>query len=195
MPLSLRTRPLSAAVALLFSACQQNDPAPTPRYAHTYTFETLLGVTPAERVRQQQPASRLSGGAQLSAAALELTLSASQEENIRFSIAREHLAGDFVGQYALAEPQFATAGAAATYTYLFNTGASVESRVFSNQPGAAFPTSGAVTITKYDARKRLLSGSYYVSYSFVPNPRSAAFPGPADRQIRLEGQFEHMPLP
>ena len=182
-------------VSGLLMGCRKSAPAPTASFTHQHTFNTVLGVVPPEKEQTEQPAAQLWGSAQLTAAALELTVAADPEERLVLSIPRDQLKGDFIGQYQLRDPTLPNSGpVGARYTYFALAGAVRQPQLYQNSAPATYPCNGTLLISNYDAKHELISGSYHIDYSFVPNPKQLAPPRPDNWQITLEGSFNNLKL-
>jgi hypothetical protein len=185
---------LAVLATVLSTSCKNTTPEPAASYALTHDFRTVLGVTPAEAERNEQPARQLSGAARLTAAGLELTIAAAGEEELALRIDRNRLTADYLGQYFLREASDRSGAADVTYTYSFEEGGARETRVYHNQPGTNSAPGGLVQITKYDAGKALISGAYHVQFSFVPRPKAPVTVTAPLWQITLDGQFNNVKL-
>ncbi|UOQ69746.1 hypothetical protein [Hymenobacter volaticus] len=82
----------------------------------------------------------------------------------------------------------------ASYTYYAPAGTSRQPQLYQNSAPATYPCSGTLLISEYDPKHELISGSYHVDYSFVPNPKQLAPARPDNWQITLEGSFNNVNL-
>lgn len=183
------------AVSGLLISCRKSSPAPAATYSHRHTFNTVLGVVPPEKEQAEQPAAQLRGSAQLTATTLEITVAADPEEQLVLSVPRGELTSDFIGQYPLRDPTLPGAGTVgASYTYFAPAGTSRQPQLYHNAAPATYPCGGTLLVSDYDAKHDLISGSYHVDYSFVPNPKLLADNRPDNWQITLEGDFKNLKI-
>ncbi|OON71119.1 hypothetical protein [Hymenobacter sp. CRA2] len=185
---------LLATVSVLSTSCKKSAPTPKESYALTHEFSTVLGVTPAETERTEQPTSKLIGTAQVTDDALSLTIAVPEEEELVLRIDQDRLAKDYVGQYFLRGANDRSGAADVTYSYSFASGSARQTRVYDNQPGSPGATSGFVQITAYDPGSALISGIYHVQLAFVPQPKAPVTVTAPLWQITLEGKFNNAKL-
>ncbi|HET9504632.1 MAG TPA: hypothetical protein VFO93_13910 [Hymenobacter sp.] len=156
---------------------------------HNRTFGTI-GVTLART--EQQLNQPVKGQARLTAAAFELAIDTNDDETLVISVDRRRLPVALEGQYQLLNPVYNDNNPGlVTYSRFAST---AQKRVFTNVPPATTATTGFVLVSRYDAARRLVSGSYAVGFSHVPDPPVATPTGTGLWQITLAGQFENLPL-
>jgi hypothetical protein len=158
----------------------------------TMSFPTASGKDNGLRYTQ---ATLMSFG-ELSTSALNISLSADEGlDNLSFSIPRANLLTTITGAYTLKSVGAGQTGVVATsYSYyrLNVSGASSASLYLSSQNIIL----GNLTITAYDAQRRLLSGTYEMRLDNIEDPTDRQLPGP-DRvrcNLKVVGSFSNLKL-
>jgi hypothetical protein len=179
------------------AACSSKHDEPTPREPEaTVALQRTISYPAGGLADQKQEYSQLTlrtklaaqtdGSAQLSLVALN------GKENVLLTFSQSLFSTGQTGSYTL-KNRFEPLGLfSAAYTYyVVNRPGEIQSRTYSvNQ------MQGQLTITRYDARHRLLSGSYHLVLPDVADPNNETLNGSSDLRSRVEltGSFENLKL-
>lgn len=199
--------PFLSGVSLLVltTACQKDTEMPAPtvtppvqeaNVSLTYTYSTA-SANRGQTFLAQEPTGKLASD--------KLTLTFEKapravgmltEERIGFVLPRSKQKTGLVGSYTLAsQPDPGQGEVVATYERpTFSTG------VYLNQySGNSHPMEGSLVITKYDAGRQLISGSFTFTVKQAKDPYiylaiSSSSDGRSNCEIKGYGSFEEIPL-
>ncbi|MCC3156215.1 hypothetical protein LJ737_03150 [Hymenobacter sp. 15J16-1T3B] len=182
-----------AALLALATGCRHNDPAPRADYSFSRHFHTLDGVVPAQSERAEHPSNTIQAAAELTEAGLELRFypPANQEE-LTLHVPSDKLKPGLVGDYSADEDGAPRTTCKTYYVYRFDAPPFTQERLYTNRVPVSYSPSGTLHITKYDARRKLLSGTYDLSFAFIPDPKGPTSSGLVTWRLDLEGKFDNM---
>jgi hypothetical protein len=130
--------------------------------------------------------------AQLSPTTLTLTLhSQPVAEQVELVVDRAALSAGYVGQYSLRSSTAPQAPTDFRYTYFLPQGFTTKPMIYRS---ADYPVQSTLHITSYDAKLKLLSGTFEVLLASAPDPYDASGTSSRSCNAAIKGTFANVPL-
>jgi hypothetical protein len=192
-----------AATSGLFTACSDKDKdnAPTPAdplpVLEMNSYFDFITITPAGGAAHSgygtgyRPRD-IKGTAALAPKVLTLDFSAGSD-NTYFEVDRAQLSTNWVGTYTLRCRNRVTAPVFTSYVYSVRSGGGL-SGVFYRFSDSVKELTGNVTLTAYDAKRQLVSGTYTVEAPEQDEPGKTPSANNPKCTIILSGAFENLKI-
>lgn len=195
MRISTRTLLLAALTTALFTACSDKTEAPAPadpdpafRMGSYFDFITITpaGGTAHSGFGTTHSVLDIKGSAALNTQVLVLDFAAGTD-NAHFEVDRAKLSANWLGAYTLRSRNRPTDPVFTSYVYSRNGASSIYRFSDFTQE-----LTGNVTITAYDAKRQLVSGSYEVRAPEQRDPTSTGVNNDPTCTILLAGDFDNL---
>jgi len=198
MALPASTHPFFLA-ALVVAGCATRDPEPllAPTAGFHRTIAYLDAGTPA-RVNTVYAPAEVVASAEQTAGYLIVRVGVRDRrgEGIAFRVARAELMPATVGAYGYKTELDRTPPAEITYTVQPPNFVATGSSSWGSYPDWASKPAGTFALTAYDAKRRVLSGRFTVSWSNEQDPLNPVGVYPPRRgDLTLEGTFDNLVIP
>ncbi|GAB3304181.1 hypothetical protein [Hymenobacter tenuis] len=188
-----------SAVVLGTTACQKEDNEPTPEapVIAQYKLDRMVHYPASfESSGVSHSPSAITGTVKHSGGGLELRFRSGDpsEDNVVFLLDYTKLTPGRVGKYPLKSVAATANPAQATYTLTYSS--DQNSLVGKIYRASLHKTTGDLTISAYDARRGLISGTYALTMSEVPDPYADLTPNRPARSadIMVNGEFTNVPV-